>query len=623
MSSVLDKVNSPKDLKGLSINELKQLAQELRAMIISTVSKTGGHLASSLGVVEITLALHRVFDTPRDKIIWDVGHQCYAHKIITGRKDQFPTLRQYGGLSGFPKREESEFDVFDTGHSSTSISAALGIALARDRKGEDYNVIAVIGDGSLTGGMSFEALNYAGDLGRKLIVVVNDNKMSIGRNVGALSQYLNRLRTDPVYYRGKEEIQQLMKRLPHGSRVVKLAERLKGSVKYLVVPGIMFEELGFTYLGPIDGHDIEAVMNVLSSAKTVKGPVMVHLVTQKGKGYPPAEKKPDKFHGIGSFDIPSGLASKKSGPPSYTQVFSETLTDLAASRPDIVAITAAMPSGTGLDVFARSYPQRFFDVGIAEQNAVTIAAGMATQGLKPVVAIYSTFLQRAYDQIIHDVCLQNLPVIFAVDRAGIVGEDGETHHGVFDLSYLRLIPNLVVMAPKDENELRNMLLTALDYGKGPIAFRYPRGKGIGVPMEGRPVAVPIGKAVVEEEGKDAAVFAVGPHVYTALSAREYLSTRGISTTVVNCRFIKPLDAALLTEIASNVKLVVTIEENVIEGGFGSAVLELLQEKGIDTPIKRMGLPNNFIRHGAPDLLRKECGLTVEGIVNTVVNGLER
>lgn len=622
MSSVLDKVNSPKDLKGLSINELKQLAQELRAMIISTVSKTGGHLASSLGVVEITLALHRVFDTPRDKIIWDVGHQCYAHKIITGRKDQFPTLRQYGGLSGFPKREESEFDVFDTGHSSTSISAALGIALARDRKGEDYNVIAVIGDGSLTGGMSFEALNYAGDLGRKLIVVVNDNKMSIGRNVGALSQYLNRLRTDPVYYRGKEEIQQLMKRLPHGSRVVKLAERLKGSVKYLVVPGIMFEELGFTYLGPIDGHDIEAVMNVLSSAKTVKGPVMVHLVTQKGKGYPPAEKKPDKFHGIGSFDIPSGLASKKSGPPSYTQVFSETLTDLAASRPDIVAITAAMPSGTGLDVFARSYPQRFFDVGIAEQNAVTIAAGMATQGLKPVVAIYSTFLQRAYDQVIHDVCLQNLPVIFAVDRAGIVGEDGETHHGVFDLSYLRPIPNLVVMAPKDENELRNMLLTALDYGKGPIAFRYPRGKGIGVPMEGRPVAVPIGKAVVEEEGKDAAVFAVGPHVYTALSAREYLSTRGISTTVVNCRFIKPLDAALLTEIASNVNLVVTIEENVIEGGFGSAVLELLQEKGIDTPIKRMGLPNNFIRHGAPDLLRKECGLTAEGIVNTVVNGLE-
>ena len=617
MSSVLDKVNSPEDIRQLSIQELKQLAQELRDLIISTVSQTGGHLASSLGVIEITLALHSVFNTPRDKIIWDVGHQCYSHKLLTGRKDCFSTLRQYGGLSGFPKREESIFDVFETGHSSTSISAALGIALARDQKGEDYKVIAVIGDGSLTGGMSFEALNYAGDMGRDLIVVVNDNKMSIGNNVGALSKYLSRLRTDPVYYKGKEEVEQLMKRLPHGSRVLKLAERLKDSVKYLVVPGIMFEELGFTYLGPIDGHDIEAVKKVLTNAKSVKGPVMVHLVTKKGKGYPPAEKKPDKFHGIGAFDIKTGLPVKKTGTPSYTQVFAETLTSLANTRPQVVAITAAMPGGTGLDIFAKQYPKRFYDVGIAEQNAVTMAAGMASQGIKPVVAIYSTFLQRAFDQIIHDVCMQKLPVVFALDRAGIVGEDGETHQGVFDLSYLRLIPNIVVMTPKDENELRHMLVTALDYD-GPIAIRYPRGKGFGVSLDGDPVSIPIGKAVLEAEGEDVAIFAVGSHVNTGLLVRERLAAMGISAGVVNCRFIKPLDAKLLTEIASRVKLVVTIEENVLAGGFGSAVLEMLEEQGIDCPpVERVGLPDHFIRHGAPDLLRKEFGLTVDEIVNNI------
>ena len=622
MTSILDKVNSPEDLKQLSPGELKQLAKEIREKIIETVSQTGGHLASSLGATELTIALHRVFDTPKDKIIWDVGHQCYAHKLITGRKDRFCTLRQYQGLSGFPKREESEYDAFDTGHSSTSISAALGMALARDYQDEKYHVVAVIGDGSLTGGMAFEALNYAGDLGRNLIVVVNDNKMSIGSNVGAMAKYLNRLRTDPVYYRGKEEIEQLMKRLPHGSRMLKLGEKLKDSVKYLVVPGIMFEELGFTYLGPINGHDIDATINVLKSAKTVKGPVMVHLITRKGKGYLPAEEKPDKFHGIGSFNIDTGLPPKKSGVPTYTQVFAETLTELAKDRPEVVAITAAMPGGTGLDFFARHYPNRFYDVGIAEQNAVTVAAGMATQGLKPVVAIYSTFLQRAYDQVIHDVCMQQLPVVFALDRAGIVGEDGETHQGVFDLSYLRTIPNIVLMAPKDEAELRDMLVTALDY-QGPIALRYPRGKGMGVTLKDEPKPIPIGKALVEEEGIDAAIFAVGPLVYTGLAARERLLAKGIRTAVVNCRFIKPLDTELLCEIASQVKIIVTLEENVLGGGFGSAIMEMLEQQEIGScTVKRIGLPDIFIRHGAPDLLRKELGLTVDAVVEKIENGLQ-
>ncbi len=621
MSSILDKVNSPKDLRHLSTAEIKQLAQELRNLIIETVSHTGGHLASSLGVVELTLALHSVFDTPKDKIIWDVGHQCYAHKILTGRKNSFSTLRQYGGISGFPKREESIFDVFETGHSSTSISAALGMALARDHKGEDYNVIAVIGDGSLTGGMSFEALNYAGDLGCNLIVVLNDNKMSIGRNVGALSQYLSRLRTDPAYFKSKEEMEVFMKRLPYGHRFLKLAERLKDGIKYLIIPGIIFEELGFTYLGPIDGHDLEAVKSVLSSTKTLKGPVIVHLVTKKGKGYPPAEEKPDLFHGVGSFAVNTGKPTKKEGPPTYTKVFADTLIRLAENRPEVVAITAAMPGGTGLDLFAKHYPERYYDVGIAEQNAVTVAAGMASQGLKPVVAIYSTFLQRAYDQVIHDVCMQKLPVVFALDRAGIVGEDGETHQGVFDLSYLRPIPNIVVMTPKDENELRHMLATALDH-EGPIAVRYPRGKGIGVPLDEEITSIPIGKAVVEKQGSDAAIFAVGPHVYTGLAASDELSRIGISAGVVNCRFVKPLDSQLIIETARKVKLIVTVEENVLGGGFGSGILELLTQHGIDNvSVVRIGLPDCFIQHGAPDILRKEFGLTVESIVNTISDRL--
>lgn len=617
MSCILDRINDPSDIRELSSDELKQLSGEIREKMVETVCQTGGHLASSLGVVEITLALHSVFDTPRDKIVWDVGHQSYAHKLITGRRDDFFTLRQHGGLSGFPKREESIYDVFETGHSSTSISAALGMAIARDQRGEKYHVIAVIGDGSLTGGMAFEALNYAGDLGRNLIVVVNDNKMSIGKNVGALSKYLSRLRTDPVYYRGKEEIEHLMKRLPHGSRVLKLAERLKDSVKYLVVPGVLFEELGFTYLGPINGHDIDAVKAVLTNAKTVQGPVMVHLLTKKGKGYSPAEKKPDAFHGIGLFDPETGIPVKKEGAPTYTAVFARTLTNLAIIKPEVVAITAAMPSGTGLDVFAKQFPKRFFDVGIAEQNAVTVAAGMASQGLKPVVAIYSTFLQRAFDQVIHDVCMQNLPVVFALDRGGLVGEDGETHQGVFDLSYLRLIPNLIIMAPKDENELQHMLATAVEYD-GPIALRYPRGNGTGVCMDEVPKPIPLGKGVVEAEGEDMALFAVGPHVYTALKVREQLAAQGVNAAVINCRFVKPLDEDLLCGFVSRIKKIVTIEENVLIGGFGSAVLEMVERQGIKgVQVLRVGLPDRFIEHGAAKVLREEYGLSAEGIVNTI------
>jgi len=547
-----------------------------------------------------------------------VGHQCYTHKLITGRRDRFNTLRCYGGLSGFPKREESIYDVFNTGHASTSISAALGIASARDIKGEKYKVIAVIGDGALTGGMAFEALNYAGHLGKDLIVVLNDNKMSIDKNVGALSSYLSRIRTDPMYFKGKEEIENLLKKLPHGATVLKLADKIKDSIKYLVVPGMLFEELGYTYLGPIDGHSISAMKAVFTNAKSLKGPVLVHVVTQKGKGYEPAEDKPDTFHGIGPFNISTGTSSKKNEPPSYTSVFGHALSKIAEERPELVAITAAMPGGTGLDIFQKNFPDRYFDVGIAEQNAVTMAAGMAVGGLKPVVAIYSTFLQRAYDQIIHDVCMQNLPVVFAMDRGGIVGEDGETHQGVFDLSYLRHIPNMVVMAPKDEEELRHMLFTAVEYQKGPISLRYPRGHGVGVPLSDTFVQLPIGKAEVLSEGSDIAFFAVGSQVYTALRAAEGLKKDGIRVAVVNCRFIKPIDEELICETALKIKRIVTIEENVLMGGFGSAVLEVLNNKGINNVrLIRIGLPDKFIEHGKADLLREKYGLSAEKVIEKI------
>lgn len=616
--SLLEKIDSPKDLKKLTVPELERLAAEIRSVLIKTVSRTGGHLAPNLGVVELTIALHRVFDTPRDKIVWDVGHQSYVHKLLTGRREQFVSLRQHGGLAGFPKREESEHDHFNTGHSSTSVSAALGLALARDLCKEDYHVVAVIGDGALTGGMAFEALNMVGDRKSDVIVILNDNEMSIAENVGAMSTYLTRMRTDPKYYKGKEELENLLRKIPSiGPTVLKAMERVKDSFKYLLVPGMLFEELGFTYLGPIDGHNLGALKKVLWDAKDLTGPVLVHVITKKGKGYKPAEQNPDKFHGCGPFEIATGTACKSGGNVSYTEVFGKCLAKLAKDQVRTLAITAAMPDGTGLSHFANEFPHRFFDVGIAEQHAVTMAAGLASQGFKPVVAIYSTFMQRAYDQILHDVCLQKLPVVFALDRAGIVGEDGPTHHGLFDYAYLRHIPNMVVMAPKDENELQHMVQTALDYN-GPIALRYPRGAGVGVPLDQIPRSLPIGKGEILKEGRDCTVLAVGSMVYPALTAAEELQKEGISATVINCRFIKPLDEELILEQARRTGRLVTIEEHVLQGGFGGAVLELLEAQGLyDIRVKRLGVPDQFVPHGNSDLLRAAYGLNEEGIMETV------
>ena len=540
----LDKINSPADVKKLSVPQLEQLAKEIRQLLISVISHTGGHLAPNLGVVELTLALHKVFNTPEDKIIFDVGHQAYIHKIITGRREQFPTLRQYGGLSGFPKRSESEHDAFGTGHSSTSISAALGMACARDLQGEDYNVVAVIGDGSMTGGMAFEALNNAGMLHKNMIVVLNDNEMSISKNVGAMSEYLYQLRTGETYNKIKNDIEGWLKNMEFGSDVLKAIRRLKGSVKYLMVPTSIFEELGFTYLGPVDGHDLDGLLDVLQAAKKIDGPVMVHVLTKKGKGYKPAEESPNKFHGTGPFDIATGKKiTNPNAPVSYTEVFGKTLTKLADIDDKIVGITAAMPDGTGLNIFAEAHKDHFFDVGIAEQHAVTAAAGMAAAGMKPVAAIYSTFMQRAYDSIMHDICMQKLHVTLCLDRAGLVGDDGYTHHGVFDYAYLRSIPNMTIMAPKDENELQHMLKTALDFD-GPVSVRYPRGSGVGVALDTQWQDLPIGKAEVLRTGKDVCFWAIGSMVQTALDAAELLETQGISAGVVNMRFAKPLDVEL-------------------------------------------------------------------------------
>lgn len=613
-SSILSQINGPEDLRGLTTSQLQQLAEEIRQLLIEVTSKTGGHLAPNLGVVELTIALHRVFNSPRDKIIWDVGHQAYVHKLLTGRKERFHTLRQLGGISGFPKREESVHDIFATGHSSTSISAALGIALARDLQKEDYKVVAVIGDGALTGGMAFEALNHAGHTRTDLIVVLNDNEMSIAENVGALSSYLTRMRTDPKYYKGKEEIEYILKRIPSiGAKMLQLANRLKDSVKHLVVPGMLFEELGFTYLGPIPGHDLAAVKKVLHDARDLSGPVLVHVITKKGKGYSPAEENPDKFHGTGPFEISTGQAKSSQGPISYTEAFGRELVNLGQRDPRIIAITAAMPSGTGLYHFARELPHRFFDVGIAEQHAVTMAAGMATQGLKPVVAIYSTFMQRAFDQVLHDVCLQKLPVVLAMDRAGLVGEDGPTHHGVFDISFLRAIPNLVLMEPKDENELRHMLHTALQYD-GPVALRYPRGNGVGVPLEQGLRQLPLGKAEILREGLDGWILALGPLVYDALAAAAELCQHGLNIGVANMRFIKPLDQELLHRLAKARVPWLTVENNVLAGGFGSAVLEFVHQQDYHGQVVGMlGLPDQFIEHGRVEELKASFGLDKEGI----------
>ena len=615
----METINSPADVKALSLEQLKQLAEEIRQLLISVISKTGGHLAPNLGVVELTLALHRVFTTPKDKIVFDVGHQSYIHKIITGRREQFSTLRQYGGLSGFPKRSESEHDAFGTGHSSTSISAALGMAVARDLQGEDYNVIAVIGDGSMTGGMAFEALNNAGTLHKKMIVVLNDNEMSISKNVGAMSEYLYQLRTGETYNKIKHDIEGWLKNMEFGTDVLKAIRRLKGSVKYLMVPTSIFEELGFTYLGPIDGHDLQGLTEVLQAAKKIDGPVLVHVLTKKGKGYKPAEESPNKFHGTGPFDIATGKKiANPNAPITYTEVFGRTLTELANADKDIIGITAAMPDGTGMSTFAKAHPERCFDVGIAEQHAVTSAAGAAAVGLKPVAAIYSTFLQRAYDSVLHDICMQKLHVTLCLDRAGLVGDDGYTHHGVFDYAYLRSMPEMTIMAPKDENELRHMLKTAVDFD-GPVSVRYPRGSGVGVSITEPMHSLPIGKAEVLREGKDVCLWAIGSMVQSALQAADKLAEQGISAGVVNMRFAKPLDEELLLEHAAQYGKIVTLEEGVLQGGVGSAVLETLNAAKMlqKCQVLTLGIPDEFVLHGDKKLLFKDLGLDVETIADKI------
>jgi len=613
---ILDDINSPADVKNLKLADLEKLAGEIRDLIVETVSRTGGHLAPSLGVVELTIALHYVFDAPSDKIIWDVGHQAYAHKIITGRKDRFHTLRQYKGISGFPKKEESPYDSFNTGHSGTSISAALGITTARSIQGNGDKVIAVIGDGSMTAGMAFEALNQAGHTERDLIVVLNDNEMSIAKNVGALSSYFSRKMYEPRFVNLKKRLESFLLSVPGvGENIFTLFKKSEDSLIGLLTPGMLFEALKFRYIGPIRGHDLNLLIKTFKDVSLLDGPVLVHVLTTKGKGYQFAEQNPTRFHGVGAFDIATGESTNESpgDPPSYTEVFGRTMVELGAKEEKLFAITAAMPEGTGLTEFAKAYPERFIDVGIAEQHAVTFAAGLATEGLKPVVAIYSTFLQRSYDQIIHDVCLPNLPVIFALDRGGIVGDDGPTHHGPFDLSYLRLIPNMTIMTPKDENELRHMLFTALTL-HGPVAIRYPRGTGVGVPMDTTYKNLPIGKAEILSEGKDLLIMAVGSRVHPSLAAAADLHKEGLSIGVVNCRFVKPLDVRL-PEMAERTGRVLIVEENALHGGFGSAVLESLADRGLaSVRVKRLGIPDAFIEQGPQKVLRHQCGIDTERIV---------
>ena len=620
MATLLEKVEYPDDLKYLDILQLQELAQGLREEIVKTVAKTGGHLAPSLGVVELTIALHYVFDAPKDKIIWDVGHQAYAHKLLTGRRKLFHTLRQYEGISGFPKRSESPYDALDTGHSSTSISAALGMATAKSLKKDDAKVVAVIGDGSMTAGLAFEGLNHAGHLRKDLIVILNDNEMSISPNVGALSSFLSRKLTSRLVTKIKKELEAFLKRSNFGENIWTILKRSEDSLKSLLTPGMLFEALQFEYVGPISGHNLEGLIETLKNVREIPGPVLVHVLTKKGKGYGPAEKNPSKFHGLGPFDITTGKpkTSAITKPPSYTKIFSQTLVRLAEERNDVVAITAAMPAGTGLDLFQEKFPDRFFDVGIAEQHAVTFAAGLALEGMRPVVAIYSTFLQRAYDQIIHDVCLQNLPVVFAIDRGGLVGDDGPTHHGVFDLSYLRTVPNLTIMSPKDENELQHMLFTAIDHN-GPVAVRYPRGTGVGAKLDWQLKKVPIGKAEIIEDGTDLAIIAIGNHVATAIKAAKTLAQKDISVAVINSRFVKPLDEDILTEYGAKCGRLITIEENALAGGFGSAVLEAISDKGLtNIKIKRLGIPDKFIEHGTQEILRQKAGLDVETLIHNAL-----
>ncbi len=618
---ILDRVESPLDLKTLSLDEMNQLAGEIRQMIIDVVSKNGGHLAPNLGVVELTIALHRVFDSPRDKIIFDVGHQAYIHKILTGRKEVFPTLRKYKGISGFPKRQESEHDAFGVGHSSTSVSAADGMAVARDLKGEDYHVVAIIGDGAMTGGMSFEALNHVGDTGRRIIIILNDNEMSISKNVGAMSQYLYQLRTGETYNRLKHNVENWLGGMEHGADVLEVIDRVKAGVKYLVMPESIFEYMGIKYFGPVDGHNIEALLPMLAAAKKEEGPVLIHVITKKGKGYAPAEERPNEFHGTGPFDPATGEKIVKPGtPPSYTSIFGKTLVELAENDKSIVAITAAMPDGTGISAFAKKFPDRFFDVGIAEQHAVTFAAGLAAEGIKPVTAIYSTFMQRAYDQVIHDVCMQQLPVKLCMDRGGLVGDDGYTHHGVFDYAFLLPMPHMVIMAPKDENELRHMLFTAVEYQGGPISLRYPRGSGTGADCSEPLHVLPLGKAEKLRDGTDVSIWAIGSMVPEAERTADLLQEAGVSASVVNMRFAKPLDEEFLLAEANAVPAIVTMEEGVVTGGVGEMVMQTLNRHNLlkSVSVLTLGIPDEFISQGDRKLLMRDIGLMPDQMAQQIL-----
>jgi len=616
---LLDRIHQPSDLKSLDLAELERLAGEIREFLITTLSATGGHLAPNLGVVELTIALHYLFDSPNDKLIFDVGHQAYVHKLLTGRKARFPTLRKYKGLCGFVKRSESEHDVWEAGHSSTSLSAAMGMAVARDLQGKRHKVVAIIGDGALTGGMAFEALNHIGHEKKNLTVVLNDNEMSIAPNVGALHNYLTKVRSDKTYIKAKEEVETLLKKVPAiGGTLAAWAEKLKDSLKYLVMSGMLFEELGYTYFGPVDGHNLPLLLETFRQAEKVEGPVLVHVVTTKGKGYAPAEADSHTWHGLGAYKIESGQVVKSSGPPMYTEVFGKTLIELAEKDDRIVAVTPAMPGGSGLLKFADRFPNRMLDVGIAEQHAATLCGAVAMEGMKPVFAVYSTFLQRAYDQVVHDICRQNLNVVFAIDRAGFVGPDGETHHGVYDIAYLRHVPNIAVMMPKDENELRHMLYTAIRYDDGPIAVRYPRIQGEGVDWSDELRLVPFGTWETVREGDDAVALAVGPMVRVALEAAEALAAEGVSLRVVNARFLKPLDDTMLSFLAKEGLPIVTIEEGAAAGGFGSAVLEWLAANGAyGVPVRVMGVPDVFVEHGSIHEQRVEVGLTAERLAASV------
>lgn len=623
--SLIEKIDSPSDLKRLSIDELPQLAKEIRQRIIDVISTSGGHLASSLGAVELAIVVHYIFDAPRDMIVWDIGHQAYAHKLLTGRRDLFHTIRQMNGLSGFPNKDESPYDLFTTGHGSTSVSMATGLAASRDIKGGSEAVVAIIGDAALGGGMAFEALNHIGHTKKDMLVILNDNKMSISPSVGALSRYLNKILTAPAYNIIRKDIEVLLQRIPRfGFRAIRAAKRLEDSLKNLLVPGMLFEEMGFRYFGPIDGHNIVQLVNILKSVKNMKGPVFIHVVTKKGKGYSAAEKIPEKFHGVGAFDIETGEKKSAPGQVTFTDTFSQKLIALARINHKIVGISAAMPEGTGLNKFAIEFPDRFFDVGMAEQHAVSFASGVAKGGFKPVVAIYSTFLQRAYDQIIHDICLQNLNVVFAIDRAGLVGEDGPTHHGIFDIAYLRAIPNLVMMAPKDTDEFEMMLEFAM-YHDGPISIRYPRG---GIPTQGlpptstlnpQPPVIQLGFPEILREGSDLAILALGTMCYPALEAAELLlKENDVYVCVVNARFVKPIYHKFVLNLVKKYRLLFTVEEGVLDGGFGSAILEILERYNVDgIQLKRIGLKDIFYEHGKREELFERYGLTAKGIVTTI------